>query len=115
MPVVLGTEFGRTPMLNDNGGLDYDTRTFTCLLAGAGSKGGKREGRPIIDALIASQRAQNSIHDPPHQRGYIAHKIKTNRAALAAPFVHLIGEKLNSDLCGHRRRRRRAALGAGLR
>ena len=31
--VVLGTEFGRTPWINDNDGRDHDDETFTCLLA----------------------------------------------------------------------------------
>ncbi len=34
--VVLGTEFGRTPRLNENEGREHDDEVVTCLLAGAG-------------------------------------------------------------------------------
>ena len=39
--VVLGTEFGRTPRINDNDGWDHHDEGFTCLLAGAGIDGGE--------------------------------------------------------------------------
>ena len=37
--VVLATEFGRTPWINDNDGWDHNDGAFTCLLAGAGIRG----------------------------------------------------------------------------
>ena len=37
--VVLGTEFGRTPRMNDNDGRDHHNKAFTCLLTGAGVEG----------------------------------------------------------------------------
>lgn len=42
--VVLGTEFGRTPKINDNAGRDHHPAVFSCLLAGAGIKGGVVHG-----------------------------------------------------------------------
>lgn len=44
--VVVATEFGRTPELNeqDNAGRDHHPSAFTCLLAGGGVKGGYRHG-----------------------------------------------------------------------
>ena len=36
--VVLATEFGHTPRINDNDGRDHHDTVFTCLLAGAGIK-----------------------------------------------------------------------------
>ena len=42
--VVLGTEFGRTPKINGNNGRDHHNMAFTCLLAGAGIKGGQAYG-----------------------------------------------------------------------
>jgi hypothetical protein len=44
--VVVATEFGRTPELNEqhNGGRDHHPSAFTCLLAGGGVKGGYRHG-----------------------------------------------------------------------
>jgi hypothetical protein len=38
--VVLATEFGRTPKINENGGRDHHPAVFSCVLAGAGVKGG---------------------------------------------------------------------------
>ncbi len=37
-PAVLGTDFGRTPWINDNDGRDHHDKAFTYLLAGAGIK-----------------------------------------------------------------------------
>ena len=34
--VVLATEFGRTPQINDNDGRDRHNKASTCMLAGAG-------------------------------------------------------------------------------
>jgi uncharacterized protein (DUF1501 family) len=38
--VVLATEFGRTPEINQNDGRDHHPKAFTCLMAGGGVKGG---------------------------------------------------------------------------
>jgi hypothetical protein len=38
--VVLATEFGRTPKINENAGRDHHPAVFSCALAGAGVKGG---------------------------------------------------------------------------
>ncbi len=43
--VVPGTEFGRTPRINDRDGRDHHNKAFTCLLAGAGIKGGQAYGK----------------------------------------------------------------------
>ena len=37
-PVVLGSEFGRTPRISENDGREHHDKAFTCLLAGAGSR-----------------------------------------------------------------------------
>ena len=42
--VVLATEFGRTPKINENGGRDHHPAVFSCVLAGAGVKGGAVHG-----------------------------------------------------------------------
>ena len=42
--VVIGTEFGRTPGMNVNGGRDHQPQAFTCLLAGGGIRGGQVYG-----------------------------------------------------------------------
>ena len=44
--VVVGTEFGRTPEIqqHNRGGRDHHPAAFTCLLAGGGVKGGYRYG-----------------------------------------------------------------------
>jgi len=38
--VVLATEFGRTPRINENTGRDHHPGVFSCMLAGAGVQGG---------------------------------------------------------------------------
>jgi len=42
--VVLATEFGRTPKINDNAGRDHHPAVFSCVLAGAGVRGGVIHG-----------------------------------------------------------------------
>lgn len=39
--VVLATEFGRTPEINQNEGRDHHPQSFSCLLAGGGIRGGQ--------------------------------------------------------------------------
>jgi uncharacterized protein (DUF1501 family) len=43
--VVLATEFGRTPEINQNDGRDHHPKAFTCLMAGGGIRGGQAYGR----------------------------------------------------------------------
>jgi len=43
--VVLATEFGRTPKINQNEGRDHHAKAFTCLMAGGGVKGGTVYGK----------------------------------------------------------------------
>jgi hypothetical protein len=42
--VVLATEFGRTPKINENAGRDHHPAVFSCVLAGAGIKPGVVHG-----------------------------------------------------------------------
>jgi hypothetical protein len=43
--VVLATEFGRTPAINQNDGRDHHPKAFTCLMAGGGVRGGQTHGK----------------------------------------------------------------------
>ncbi|WP_038162441.1 DUF1501 domain-containing protein [Verrucomicrobium sp. BvORR106] len=43
--VVLATEFGRTPEINQNDGRDHHPKAFTCLFAGGGIRGGQAYGK----------------------------------------------------------------------
>jgi uncharacterized protein (DUF1501 family) len=43
--VVLTTEFGRTPKINQNAGRDHYPKAFSALLAGGGVKGGYVHGK----------------------------------------------------------------------
>lgn len=43
--IVLATEFGRTPRINQNAGRDHYPKAFSCLLAGGGIKGGIAYGK----------------------------------------------------------------------
>ncbi len=49
--VVLGTEFGRTPKINENAGRDHHPSAFSCVLAGAGIKGGQVYGATDADGI----------------------------------------------------------------
>ncbi len=42
--VVLGTEFGRSPQINENGGRNHYPKAFSTLMAGGGIKGGQVYG-----------------------------------------------------------------------
>ena len=42
--VVVATEFGRTPKINENAGRDHFPAAFTCVLAGGGIRGGSVHG-----------------------------------------------------------------------
>ena len=48
--VVIGTEFGRTPKINQNTGRDHHPGAFSCVLAGGGIKGGQVYGQTDEDA-----------------------------------------------------------------
>ncbi len=43
--IVLGTEFGRTPKINANGGRDHHPRVFSTMFAGGGIAGGQAYGK----------------------------------------------------------------------
>lgn len=47
--VVLATEFGRTPRINQNVGRDHFPAAFSCVLAGGGIKGGVVYGKTTDD------------------------------------------------------------------
>ncbi len=56
--IVLATEFGRTPTINDNAGRDHHPGVFSGLLCGAGIQGGSvygtsdaKGGSPDVDAV----------------------------------------------------------------
>lgn len=53
--IVLGTEFGRSPKINENAGRDHHPGAFSCVLAGAGIKGGQVWG--------ASDEKGHSVED----------------------------------------------------
>ena len=43
--IVLATEFGRTPRINQNAGRDHYPKAFSCLMAGGGINGGIAYGK----------------------------------------------------------------------
>ena len=56
--VVVATEFGRTPDINQNVGRDHYPKAFSCMLAGGGVKGGTiygktdKEGREVAENKV---------------------------------------------------------------
>lgn len=53
--VVVATEFGRTPKINENVGRDHHPGAFSCLLAGGGIRGGQAYGTSDKDGLSADK------------------------------------------------------------
>ncbi|MBI1312947.1 DUF1501 domain-containing protein [bacterium] len=53
--VVIGTEFGRKPKLNQNVGRDHHPAAFSSLLAGGGIKGGQAYGKSDEDAFYVEE------------------------------------------------------------
>ena len=65
--VVVATEFGRTPKINQNAGRDHHPGAFSCVLAGAGIKGGQiightdSSGRSVEDGQALPQDLNATI------------------------------------------------------
>ena len=55
--VVLATEFGRTPKINENTGRDHYPKAFSCLLAGGGVQGGQIYGATNTDGSEVIEKA----------------------------------------------------------
>jgi hypothetical protein len=54
--VVVLSEFGRTPRINDGGGRDHWARCFSCMMAGGGIKGGTIVGASDADGMEPADR-----------------------------------------------------------
>ncbi|MDH3584871.1 MAG: DUF1501 domain-containing protein [Phycisphaerae bacterium] len=90
--VVVATEFGRTPKINDRQGRDHHPRAFTCVMAGGGVKGGYVHGAsdasgfavaesgvkiPDFNATIAHAMglpAEEVVNSPSGRPFTVAHK-----------------------------------------
>ena len=57
--VVLATEFGRTPEINQNDGRDHHPKAFSCLMAGGGVKGGYVYGASDERGFAVADKAVN--------------------------------------------------------
>jgi hypothetical protein len=59
--VVMGSEFGRTPTINENSGRDHYPKVYSTVFAGGGVKGGfvygssDKEGREVADKQVTVQ------------------------------------------------------------
>ena len=60
--VIVLSEFGRTPRINNNAGRDHHARCFSCFMAGGGIKGGQVIGKSDEDAIMPAERPVNP-HD----------------------------------------------------
>lgn len=77
--VVLTTEFGRTPRINQNAGRDHYPKAFSSVLAGGGIRGGQVYGK-------TDEGAENVIENPvkiPDFNATVAH-------ALGLPLDHIL-------------------------
>ena len=65
--VVLGSEFGRTPNINENEGRDHYPKVFSAVMAGGGIKGGyvygasDKDGREVADKQATPQDFLSTI------------------------------------------------------
>jgi hypothetical protein len=57
--VVVLSEFGRTPRVNDAAGRDHWARCFSCMMAGGGIKGGSIIGSSDEDGMEPAERPVN--------------------------------------------------------
>jgi uncharacterized protein (DUF1501 family) len=57
--VIMLSEFGRTPRINDNAGRDHHPTVFSCLLAGGGIRGGQVIGSSDEDGVRPKDRPVN--------------------------------------------------------
>lgn len=77
--IVVLSEFGRTPSINDGGGRDHWARVFSCMMAGGGIKGGSIIGASDPDGMEVAERP-----------------VKV--ADLHATLCHALGIDLNKEL-----------------
>ena len=54
--VLMLSEFGRTPRINENAGRDHHAKVFSCFLAGGGVKGGQTIGSSDEDGVMPAER-----------------------------------------------------------
>jgi len=54
--IVLATEFGRTPKINQNAGRDHFPKAFSCMMAGGGIKGGYVHGETDKEAANVTSK-----------------------------------------------------------
>ena len=54
--VIMLSEFGRTPRINDNAGRDHWASVFSCFMAGGGIKGGQVIGSSDEDGAMPKDR-----------------------------------------------------------
>lgn len=79
--VVLATEFGRTPDIDQDQGRNHYPKAFSCLLAGGGVRGGMRygktddEGREVIEDAVSIQDFNATIA---HAAGVATDEIVTS-------------------------------------
>lgn len=93
--ICLGTEFGRTPIINVNGGRDHHPRVFSTMFAGGGIVGGQVYGASDEKGVAVKE---NPV-EPKDFNATIAHAMgldleKVVYAPSGRPFL-LAGHKLN--------------------
>jgi len=60
--IVLGTEFGRSPKINENAGRNHYPKAFSCLMAGGGIRGGQAYGATDATASAVTTEKTNAQH-----------------------------------------------------
>lgn len=60
--IVLGTEFGRSPKINENAGRNHYPKAFSCMMAGGGIKGGQVYGATDATGSTVTTTKTNAQH-----------------------------------------------------
>jgi len=60
--IVLGTEFGRSPQINENAGRNHYPKAFSCLMAGGGVRGGQVYGETNATGSAVTKDKTSAQH-----------------------------------------------------
>ena len=85
--VVLATEFGRSPKINQSGGRDHHPKVFSCVFAGGGVKGGQAIGKTDPNG----QGATGETYGYDRDSGVPDSNVQMAEGDIYAGLVHAMG------------------------
>ena len=104
--VIMLSEFGRTPRINDNAGRDHHARCFSCFMAGGGIKGGQVIGKSDEDAMRPAERPVNphDLHATVCHAMGIDYEKKYDDALVRLEALKILDKKADADIAQRRGR-----------